>query len=120
MTSISEEQGDILRHMLGIDKPEEREPKAYRNYYCANHDDQALHALAELGLVKCYRRDDHYEWFTCTEAGIAAAHASHRAIRYPKRKRVYLKFLHISDVAPDLTFHEFLTSPHFAEVRRSA
>lgn len=121
--TLTPEQEHILRHMLGIDDPAVRDPKPNRDYYCANPDDHELRELERLGLVKQYQACDtseRYEWFTTTDAGKAAAFASQARTRYPKKKRVYLKFLHISDCCPDLTFREFLTSPHFAEARRSA
>lgn len=114
------EQAQILRHMLGIDKPEARVPVPYRDYYCASRGDTVLAAMAAAGLVECYRRDEHYDWYTTTEAGRTLAFRSHRASRNPKAKRVYLRFLSISDVYPGLTFREFLTRPEFADARRHA
>lgn len=110
----------VLRHMLGIDKPEEQHPKAYRDYFCANPDDPQLMAMECRRLVECYSSHGGYVWYRCTDAGRAAAFRSHKATRYPKSKRVYLRFLRISDAYPDLTFKEFLSSKRFAEARRDA
>lgn len=117
--SLTDEQLRILRHMLGIDTPHKRVPEPYRNYYCANPDDPALVELEAIGAVRCYRRDQ-YHWFTTTDAGRAAAMASHRKIRHSKGARVYGSFLNVRDCFPDLTFRQFLTNPAFAETRRNA
>ncbi len=118
--ALTPQQEHILRHMLGIDDASKRNPTEYRDYYCANPGDPELHELARLGLVRLYRTDASYEWFTTTDAGKAAARAAHRRSLYPKKKRVYLRFLNASDAIADLTFHEFLTSPEFAQARREA
>lgn len=118
--SPTTEECSVLRHMLGIDRPEERAPVPYRDYYCADPGDQQLAAMAARGLVECYSRRGGYSWYRCTPAGREAALASHRAIRYGKPKRVYLRYLKASDALPDLTFREFLTDPQFAEARRMA
>src|SRR5688572_23336647 len=34
--ALTSEQLDTLRHMLGINTPHDRQPKPYRDYYCAN------------------------------------------------------------------------------------
>lgn len=120
VTALTPEQEHILRHMLGIDDPAKNNPKPYRDYYCANPDERDLHELARLGLIRMYSAHGGYEWFTTTDTGKAAAFASQKRIRYPKKRRVYLAFLHISDCCADLTFREFLTSPDFADARRDA
>lgn len=107
-------------HMLGIDDPSKARPQEYRDYYCANPGDPELHELARLGLVRLYRTDEHYEWFTTTDAGKVTARTAHRRSIYPKKKRIYLRFLTASDAIPDLTFKQFLTSPEFAQARREA
>lgn len=117
---LTDEQLRILRHMLGIDLPREREPEPYRDYYCASRGDAELAELARLGAVRLFRQCEHYDWYCTTETGRAAAIASHRRIRYPKPRRVYCKFLQVSDAFPDLTFREFLTNPDFAETRAKA
>lgn len=116
---LRDDQLRVLRHMLGIDHPTVKEPKSYRNYYCACPDDPLMNGLRHLGFVRMYRKDDKYEWFTATDTGIAAAFASHKKIRLPKSKRMYHKFLDLRDCWPDLTFWEFLTDPELAETRRS-
>jgi hypothetical protein len=118
--NLTDEHLRLLRHMLGINKPEVRSPTPYRDYYCANRGDPDLQALADLGAVRRYRQCDDYDWYTTTEAGRAAAIASHRRIRLPKRKRVYAVYLDIRDVRPDLSFREFLTSPDYASARSAA
>jgi hypothetical protein len=118
--SLTPEQLRILRHMLGIDDPYMAAPKPYRDYYCANPGDQKLHDLARLGMVERYSTHGSYEWFRCTAAGRAAGIASHKTIRHSKGKRLYSKYLDVSDCFPDLTFREFLTDAHFYETRRAA
>lgn len=119
-TPLTPEQLRILRHMLGIDDPYMPKPKPYRNYYCANPGDPKLHELARLGMVVLYSTHGSYEWFATTTAGREAAEASQKAIRHSKGKRLYSKFLDISDCFPDLTFKKFLTDPHFRDTRRAA
>jgi len=114
------EECSVLRHMLGIDKPEEQHPKPYRDYYCADPGDQTLKAMERRGLVECYSMRGGYAWYRCTDAGRVAAFCSHKAICYAKPKRVYLRYLRLSDVFAGLTFKEFLTSEKFAEIRREA
>lgn len=120
MSKATDEECSVLRHMLGIDKPEERNPKPYRDYFCADPEDPQLKAMECRGLVECYSRHGGYAWYRCTAVGREAAFASHKAIRYSKPKRVYISYLDILDVCPDLTFKEFLTSERFAERRRNA
>lgn len=117
---MTDEQLRTLRHMLGINTPHDPRPKPYRDYYCANPGDPELHELARLGMVKLYSSHGNYEWFRCTDAGRAAAIASHKTIRHSKSSRVYSKFLDVRDAIPDLTFREFLTNPDFAPTRRAA
>jgi hypothetical protein len=47
--SITADDLDNLRHMLGID----RSPKPYRNYYCAGGDDDvaSMERLVEAGFA---------------------------------------------------------------------
>ena len=118
-SELSSAQLHTLRHMLGINTPDDRAPKETRNYYCANPGDAELNRLMAMGAVRMYRKDS-YEWFTCTEAGKLAAMQSHRAIRRTKSQRVYSKFLDVKDCWPDITFRKFLTDPELAETRRSA
>lgn len=118
--NLTEEQLQTLRHMLGIDKPEERDPKPYRDYYCACRGDAELAEMERQGAVRLYHQCKDYDWYTTTEAGREAALASHRKIRLPKSKRIYSKYLDIADVHAGLTFHEFLTSPDYADARAAA
>ncbi len=118
--NLNSEQLQILRHMLGIDVDDTPNPSEYRDYYCANRDDPALWEMANLGAVERYASDRHYDWYRTTDAGKAAARASQRAMLLPKPKRIYLRWLSISDVCPDLTFRDFLTQPGYAETRRAA
>lgn len=118
--TLTDEQLRTLRHMLGIDQPYVRRPEPYRNYFCANRGDEELAELERLGAVERYAQHSGYDWYRCTPAGEALARSSHRVFRKPKAQRVYHQFLVYSDVCPDLTFREFLTSPKFARARREA
>ena len=106
--------------MLGINDPWMRIPKPSRDYYCANPGDPKIAALVAAGAIRLYRVSDSYEWFCCTDAGRAAAMASHKTIRKSKSARVYSKFLEISDCLPDMTFRDFLTRQDMADYRKSA
>lgn len=117
---LAADQLQTLRHMLGIDLPDAKDPKPYRDYYCASRGDADLAELARLGAVRLYRPCEHYDWYTTTNAGRAAALASHRQIRHPKPRRIYAAYLDTADAQPGLTFHEFLTSPAYAQVRAAA
>lgn len=117
---LTPDQLDTLRHMLGINTPYDKSPKPYRNYYCANPGNKELHGLSALGTVELYSTRDGYEWWQCTDAGKAAALASHKQIRHTKGSRVYSHFLDVKDCYPDLTFKEFLTDQQFAKTRREA
>lgn len=117
---LTSEQQRILRHMLGIDKRDEQNPKEYRDYYCANPGDESLHELQRLGMVRMYASRDGYEWFQTTDAGKAEARESQRKNLLPKHKRIYAAFLDVRDCDPDLTFGEFLVHPRFAETRSAA
>lgn len=118
--ALRAEHLDMLRHMLGINVADRRNPPEYRNYACTNPGDATMRALQAAGMVLKYRIGNGYEWWTATDAGIAAARASQRAMLKPKAARVYARFLDVSDALPDLTFKRFLTSPEFAETRRDA
>lgn len=118
--ALDAEQLRVLRHMLGIDDPYMPKPKPYRDYYCACPGDPKLHELARLGMVRLYSTHGSYEWFETTDAGREAGMASHKTIRKSKGKRLYAKWLDISDCFPDLKFKDFLTDDHFAETRRAA
>lgn len=117
--NLTPTQLQTLRHMLGIDTPETREPLPTRDYYCANPGDPELLELQRLGAVHRYGVRDGYEWFTTTAAGRAAAMASHRTIRLSRPKRLYRRWLHVSD-AVGCTFGQYLTEPEYAASRRLA
>lgn len=117
---LTADQLDTLRHMLGINDPYARLPAPSRDYFCANPDDIELIELASIGAVEKYSERDSYWWYRCTPEGRAAAMRSHQDIRVSKSKRVYVRFLEISDAYCDLTFKEFITSPEYAESRRNA
>ncbi len=119
-STLTSEQEHVLMHMLGIDDPSVAHPKEYRDYYCANPNDATLHGLVRLGLVEVYSAHGGYEWFTTTDAGKAAARAAHGRMLYPKKRRVYIAYLRVSDAICGLTFRDFLTMPEFAETRRTA
>lgn len=121
--NLTDDQLQTLRHMLGIDDPNLREPKPYRNYYAACPGDKEMAALEEVGavyLVSRPRQGFPYDYYACTEVGELAARRSHRKIRRTKSQRTYAKYLDYSDVCPDITFKEFLTLPEFADARREA
>lgn len=117
---LTDEQLRILRHMLGIDVDDATNPPEYRDYYCANPGDAELHAMVTLGLVRLYATRGGYEWFTTTDTGKSAARLSQRAMLLPKPKRVYRRWLSVSDALPDLTFRDFLTRSEFADIRKAA
>lgn len=113
----------ILRHMLGIDDARKRDAKPYRNHYCANAGDPNLVSLVQRGLVVLSRPPSKaipYETYVATEDGIAIATSSARRRAWPRKRRVYDRYLDVKDVCPDLSFREFLTSAEFAETRRTA
>lgn len=121
--AFTPEQLDTLRHMLGINDPSKARPEPWRNYAAVNPGDPEFLELERLGAVECYRRqspNSSFDYFRCTEAGRAAACASHKSIRWSKSKRIYSKFLDVRDALGDVTFREFLTDPTYAECRRSA
>jgi hypothetical protein len=111
--NLDVEQLRVLRHMLGIDRPEMDQPKPYRDYYCASPDDPTMQELLRVGAVELYATQGGYEWYRCTPAGRAAGIASHRTIRYTRDQRRYIRFLDLKDCCPDLTFRQFLTDPRF-------
>lgn len=113
--ALNPNQLRVLRHMLGINTPEADIPVPYRNYYCANPDEPEMCELVRLGAVEMYASHSGYQWFRCTDAGRAAAIASHKTIRYSTAKRRYLRFLGVRDCWPDLTFRQFITDPQFRE-----
>jgi len=121
--NCTSEQLDTLRHMLGINDPRQRVPDPYRNYAAVIHGDPHFILLAQAGLVERYRiaqTDGEHDYYRCTDAGKAAAMKSYKTIRLSKSKRVYLKFLDLKDVFPDLEFRNYLVDPRFAETRRNA
>ena len=121
--NLTDDQLHTLRHMLGINTPYDREPKPYRNGAAVNPGDPEYLELARLGAVEKYRDPSpgfEYEYYRCTEAGKAAAIASHRTIRKSRSARVYACFLSMKDCDADLTFLEFLTDPYYADARRIA
>jgi len=118
VSDLAPSQLQTLRHMLGIDRPELDKPEPYRNYFCATPGDPEMRELARLGAVELYSEQGGYEWYRCTDAGRAAAMASHKDIRYSPSKRNYLRFLDLRDCCPDLTFREFLTDPVFRASQR--
>lgn len=110
------EQLRVLRHMLGIDKPWEDNPKPYRDYYCANPGDPTMVKLVRVGAVRIYDTRGGYEWYTCTAEGRAAGIASFKTIQYSPSKRRYSRFLDLRECCPDLTFREFLKNPRYSSV----
>lgn len=117
---LTNEQLQTLRHMLGIDEPSERDPQPYRDYYAAYKGQKEMLELEAIGAVRRFAECEHYHWYTTTDAGRAAAIASHRAIRLSKPNRIYSKYLDFADTHSGLTFREFLTSPDYADARAAA
>ena len=120
MTTYDEEHLRVLRHMLGIDDPRVRRAP-YRDHYCAAEGEQRakLERMRELGLVGPVS-GEWTSYYQTTELGRKLALESAKKRLCTKKKRVYLMYLRASDLDPDLTFHEFLTSPDYAEARRKA
>jgi hypothetical protein len=116
---LNVEQLRVLRHMLGIDRPDMEKPVPYRDYYCANPGDPTMVELARVGAVELYATRRGYEWYRCTEQGRAAGIASHKTIRYSPAKMRYRRYLDIKDCRPDLTFREFLTNPIYRAGQRT-
>jgi hypothetical protein len=109
---MTDSQLHTLRHMLGINTPDDRVPRPYRNYAAVNPGDPEFLELERLGMVERYGEAcafGEYDWYRCTDAGYQAAIASHRKIRNKKSARVYAKFLDVRDALNGLTFREFLT-----------
>lgn len=112
---------ETLRHMLGLTDFAERLPREfYRDYFCASRGDELLASMAADGLVTRYAQCTNYDWYTTTDEGKRIAIESFKAKAYSKPRRRYHAFLRVSDCHPDLTFHEYLTSPDYAEHRRNA
>jgi len=126
--TMTDAQLHTLRHMLGINTPNDRVPKPYRNYAATVPGDPEYLALENRGAVEKYYNGFAFEfpfptdyvYYRCTDAGKLAAMRSHREIRKTKSKRVYARFLDISDSFAELTFKQFLTDPQFADTRRDA
>lgn len=119
-TTLTEEDLDTLRHMLGINDAR-KPPKPYRDHYCANAGDKKLERLEALGMVRIVRKPDPmipYVTYSTTEAGRAAAMVSATKRLVSKKQRIYSRFLDVRDACPDLSFREFLVSPDFADARR--
>ena len=119
----TKDQLHTLRHMLGINTPNDRVPKPYRNYAAVNPGDPVYVEMERAGWVRCYRkagRDTEYDWYTCTDDGKRLAMESHATIRRGKAARVYGRFLDIRDSYQELTFKEFLTSDEYREARQTA
>lgn len=125
---LTESDLDTLRHMLGWQRRDQKEPLDGRNSYCAEPGDEDLTRLEQLGLVQCTRRAglpgifQEYDCFVATELGKAMARKSFYQRREGKAKRVYSAWLTVADVWPDWTFGDFLKSTHpdVVAVRRNA
>jgi len=119
---LNDNQLHILRHMLGINTPWDKFPKPFRNHAAVNPGDPVYLELERLGAVERFESkiNSEYHYYRCTEAGRSAACASHRKIRLSSAKRRYSAFLEMCEIAPDLTFHEFLTGDEWKEAREAA
>lgn len=116
------DQLHTLRHMLGINTPNDRQPVPSRNYAAVTPGDPAFAALEAAGWVERFRATtwpSRYDLFRCTARGQALAMASHRAIRRSAAQRRYSVYLSLRD-ALDVSFREFLTAPEYADARRQA
>ena len=120
--NLNENQLHTLRHMLGINTPDDRKPKPCRNYAAVPPGDEEFVELERIGAVERYRArgGTEYNWYQCTREGRALAMESHRSIRKTKAQRRYTVYLDMTDLYPDLTFKEFLTHPDFSSARRTA
>lgn len=119
---LTDYQADMLRHMLGINDPYKREPEPYRNHYAASPGSCDMVALERIGLVERVSGPSEmspYVAYRCTELGRDLAISSYRRIRKPKKERIYRRYRSIADVL-DLTFHEFIASPEYAQARAEA
>lgn len=120
--TFTDSQLDTLRHMLGINTPYDKEPQPYRNYAAVPPGAAEFAKLEGLGAVEKYASPSDafpYDLYRCTEAGKLAAMKSHKEIRKTAGARRYRAYLGLSDLCPDLTFKEFLTSSEFADERNS-
>ena len=113
MLELNPDQLRVLRHMLGINRPEMFPPIPYRNYYCANPGEDKMLELVRSGAIRQYDARGGYEWYECTEEGRAAGIASHKTIRLSPAQRRYSRFLDARECNPDLTFHKFLTDRRY-------
>ncbi len=118
---LTNDKLDTLRHMLGINTPNDRIPKPFRNYAAVNPGDKEFAELELIGAVERYTASlGEYTYFRCTEAGKLAAMRSHRTIRKGTPQRRYSVYLDICDSYQDLTFKDFITNPEFKEARENA
>jgi len=123
MRSLTNEQLDTLRHMLGVNDPVVARAVPWRDYAAVTPGDAHFALLEQQGMVHLTARASSafpYDYYACTSAGREAALASARAMRWSKPKRVYVRFLELRDVFADLTFKTFLTDSRFNQVRRDA
>lgn len=90
----------MLRHMLGLTDRSKRVPTSHRNYAAVNPCDERFVRLVSMGLVEKYRDPEtgmRYELYRCTDEGIGFATESAMALRYPKKRRTYIRWLELSD-----------------------
>ena len=112
---LTEADLDTLRHMLGWQKTDQRDPPDGRDYGCPNPGDPLFARLESLGLVTCLRRGKDaalhdLDTFTTTDLGKEMARRSFYQRRKSKAARKYAVWQRITDSWPELTFKEFLTS----------
>ncbi len=121
--AVSKEQLEIMLHTLGLNDPYRKE--SYRNYFVASsgHSDlPAILWLVSLGMMV----EKHAPGFL--ENGDRVFHVTDKGKEYCRinrerpslAKRRYHMYLEVSDLDPDLTFKEFLTSPYYADARARA
>ena len=119
---LNERQLHTLRHMLGINTPNDKIPKPCRNYAAVDPGNPEFFELERLGAIENYRArgGSEYDWYQCTKEGRFAAIKSHGDIRKTKAQRKYTAYLDMTDVYSNLTFKDFLTHPDFSTARREA
>lgn len=120
MIEMTPAQLDTLRHMLGINTPNDRVPRPYRNYAAVPPGDSEFAALQEANVVEIYKRTPTYDWYRCTAVGQEIAVRSHLGIRRSSGQRRYSAYIRLRDLFPDLTFREFLVDPRWDRARREA
>lgn len=107
--------------MLGLSEQWHRQPDCYRNYAAVDESGD-LHAqmrsMEQRGLVEetCPIGPKMLR-YRCTDRGRQAALERYEENLGTRAERRYRRYLQVSDVWPDLSFIEFLTSKQYADAR---